>query len=238
MSQNFELLRQLEADFRFTDVVPEEIPLVATPSERSNREFSQQLLALAQTVFLSDGANAPHTVVLSGIDRDNASSEICVDLGRILAAYSARPVCLVDAHTGSPRLEKMLRGDQPISFPDSNRDHCQEITPNLWLAQLNIKGALKEGAFGVADDLKEQLGSLQQTFGLVLIDTPAVNTRAEAAVLGQLVDGVILIIEANVTRKAAALKARQGLESMNVRILGSILNNRTLPIPEALYRRL
>ena len=237
MSQNFELLKQLENEFPFTEVM-DETPFIARPAERPNRESPQELLTLAQTMFLSGDANAPHTVVLCGIDRDNASSEICLDLGRILASSSARPVCLVDAHFGSLRLDKMLSGDPSVSFPVQGPDRCREVSPNLWLAELIIKKGPKQISFGCAAALKEQLGALQKRFGFILVDTPGVNTGAEAAVLGQFVDGIIVIIEANVTRKAGALKATRALEGMNVRILGSVLNNRTLPIPEALYRRL
>ncbi|HTV09627.1 MAG TPA: hypothetical protein VMD97_11335 [Candidatus Aquilonibacter sp.] len=237
MSQNFELLRQLEAEVRFAEAILEE-PVVAQPDELGNHEFSHELLALAQTLFLSGEKNAPHSIVLCGIDRENASSEICVKLGRVLAALSASPVCLVDAHLRSPRLDKVLRAHQFIPISDRSEIDCREISPNLWLGQLTLTGDPKQLGLAAASDLKQQVAELQQRFGFVLIDTPGVNTYEEAPVLGQFVDGVILIIEANVTRKVAALKARQALEDMNVRILGSVLNNRVFPIPEGLYRKL
>jgi Mrp family chromosome partitioning ATPase len=53
-----------------------------------------------------------------------------------------------------------------------------------------------------------------------------------------LADGVVLVLEANSTRRVTAKKAKQALEAANVRILGTVLNNRTFPIPEGLYRRL
>jgi Mrp family chromosome partitioning ATPase len=36
----------------------------------------------------------------------------------------------------------------------------------------------------------------------------------------------------------AARKAKQTLEAANVRVLGTVLNNRTFPIPEKIYRML
>lgn len=237
MSQNFELLQQLETEFQFEEIA-KRVPCVAKRAKREDEGSSQELLALAQTLFLSGDAHASKAVAFCGIDSENASSQICIELGRILAAYSTRPVCLVDAHLRSPRLEKMLRPNEPTSFMD-HQDGCQEISPNVWLGHLeSSKGGIKQTGLGLETDLKQQLAKLQHKFGFVLIDSPGVNTGAEAAVLGQCVDGVILIIEANVTRKAAALRARQSLEAVNVRILGSLLNNRTFPIPESLYRKL
>lgn len=236
MSQNFELLRQLETEFRFQEIA-EDVPPVARAAKRLDEAISHELLSLAQTVFLRDGAHTPNTVALCGIDPVNASSEICVELGRILATYGTRPVCLIDGHLRSPRLEKLLTADQHNSLMD-RQDGSYEVSPNVWLAHLDGENATKHVGFGPAGDLKQQLAKLQHRFGFVLIDTPGANTGADAAVLGQCVDGAILIIEANVTRRAAALRARQALERMNVRILGSLLYNRTFPIPERLYRRL
>lgn len=240
MSQNFELLSQLEAEFHFARGTPKVVPKAATAFAVSvdDKTFAPELLTLAQTVFLSGDVNTPHSVVLCGIDRDSASSEICVSLARILAAYGALRVCLVDAHVRSPRLEKMLRADKPISFPDRTQDNCREVAQNLWLADIDTTGLPKQPGTAPVPDVKQQLAQLRQRFDFILIDTPDVNTRAEAAVFGQSADGVILIVEANVTRKAAARKATQVLEAMSVRILGSVLSNRTFPIPERLYRKL
>jgi len=57
-------------------------------------------------------------------------------------------------------------------------------------------------------------------------------------VLGQGTDGVVLVLEANVTRRVAALSAKESLEAAGVRLLGTVLNNRTFPIPDKLYRNL
>jgi len=45
-------------------------------------------------------------------------------------------------------------------------------------------------------------------------------------------------LEANSTRREAARKMTQSLQMTNTPILGAVLNKRTFPIPENLYRRL
>jgi len=49
---------------------------------------------------------------------------------------------------------------------------------------------------------------------------------------------VVLVLEANATRRVAALSAKEALEAAGVRLLGTVLNDRTFPIPEKLYRKL
>jgi Mrp family chromosome partitioning ATPase len=53
-----------------------------------------------------------------------------------------------------------------------------------------------------------------------------------------LTDGFILVVEANATRREAALQVAENLRAANVRILGAVLNQRTFPIPEKLYSKL
>jgi Mrp family chromosome partitioning ATPase len=46
------------------------------------------------------------------------------------------------------------------------------------------------------------------------------------------------MLKANSSRRDTARKAMQELQTGNVRALGAVLNQRTFPIPEALYKRL
>ena len=49
---------------------------------------------------------------------------------------------------------------------------------------------------------------------------------------------VVLVVQANSTRREAARKGKESLDSANVRLLGVVLNERTFPIPEVLYRKI
>jgi Mrp family chromosome partitioning ATPase len=46
------------------------------------------------------------------------------------------------------------------------------------------------------------------------------------------------MLKANSSRREIARKAVQDLQAANVRVLGAVLNQRTFPIPEALYKKL
>ena len=72
----------------------------------------------------------------------------------------------------------------------------------------------------------------------MLIDVPPLNQYADAIGLGQLTDGVVLILEANSTRRESAKKVTESLRASNIPILGAVLNRRTYPIPNALYKKL
>jgi Mrp family chromosome partitioning ATPase len=84
--------------------------------------------------------------------------------------------------------------------------------------------------------MKSRVAELRREFDFVLIHVPALNTYAEGIALGQLADGVVLVVEANSTRRESASKVAQSLRAAQIQILGAVLNKRTYPIPEPLYR--
>jgi Mrp family chromosome partitioning ATPase len=89
-----------------------------------------------------------------------------------------------------------------------------------------------------SDRLRSRLAELRAEFDYVLVDGPPVNLYADATVLGKLADGVVLVVQANSTHREAARKAKESLDSAKVRLWGAVLNKRTFPIPEALYRKI
>jgi len=107
----------------------------------------------------------------------------------------------------------------------------------LWLLS---SGALAADSSNLltSEQWKARLMELRAEFGFVIIDAPPLTRYADAIALGQLADGLILILEADSTRKKAALMAAANLRSSNVQILGAVLNKRTFPIPEKIYSRL
>ena len=46
----------------------------------------------------------------------------------------------------------------------------------------------------------------------------------------------VLVLQANSTRRVATRKAKRALAAANVRVLELVLNNRTFPTPEKIYR--
>ena len=107
----------------------------------------------------------------------------------------------------------------------------------LWLLS---SGALASDSPNLlsSDRVKTRLAELRAEFAFVILDAPPLTRYADAIALGQLSDGLILVLEADTTRKKAALTAAANLHSSNVQILGAVLNKRTFPIPEKIYSRL
>ena len=69
------------------------------------------------------------------------------------------------------------------------------------------------------------VGGLCALANLVVFDAPPVVVVTDAAILASQVDGVLLVVNANGTRREHAQRAYQLLTKVNARVVGSVLNN-------------
>lgn len=206
--------------------------------------FTHEEHKLVQRVFLLPGVAAPKVIVFAGVDVGNGSSSLCASAGQALAAQVGKPICVVDGNLRSPRLHDFFGGDNLRGFSEcvsqsgpirSFARQCKGS--NLWVLTSGFHVAEPQALLN-SGRLRQRINELSAEFDYVLIDAPALSACSDASLLGQSADGIVLVIEANATRRETALKCKEALESANIKILGAVLNNRTFPIPEAIYRRL
>jgi Mrp family chromosome partitioning ATPase len=245
MSRNFELLRRAGKE----DLLSARSGGVVPPNDNGHRQLDlggqaqEEAVKLVQRVFVSPNSHAPRAVVFSSVE-GNGSSEICSRAGEVLAAQGSGPVCLVDANLRAPSLHQLLGVGKSPGLADATvkpgpiKDFAVRIAGGkLWVVPPGSPAAEAQRLFA-SDQLRSRMGELREEFDYVLIDAPPVSSYADAVLLGQMADGVVLVVEANSTRREAARMAKEAFENAKVRLLGAILNNRTFPIPEALYRKL
>jgi Mrp family chromosome partitioning ATPase len=79
---------------------------------------------------------------------------------------------------------------------------------------------------------------LRTQFRRIVIHSSPLDEDTDSVLLSRWADGVVLVVGANTTRRVTARRVKENLEVANVRLLGVVLNNRSFPIPEALYRKL
>src|SRR5579862_3558645 len=241
MSRMFEVLKQTEietekpADIQSPAGVGHLIAKGVLISERGD-QYDEEISRLVQTVFLSASPNTPRRLVFCGVDDAEGSSLVCVGAARALAARN-ESVCVLDAHPRDARLSKLLGVNDDLLSRDALPAHerCIRVANQLWMAgPTTVRDA--SGSLLSVPDLKLLLSRLQTLYGTVLIDAPGTRSSRDAALLGQFADAAVLVIEANSTRRIAARKAKEFLERAGVQLIGTILNDRTFPIPEALYK--
>ncbi len=266
MSRNFELLQNLGREREMFEAPLESVPpapvatasrleepvmkAVSVPVEvhplQLKMEESQrdEMFKLVQRVFLAPGAGRGRMVVASAMEAGNGCSWICARMAEVLASQVAGTVCVVDANLRSPGLHREFEVPNHFGLTDalqvteSVRRFVTPLSrPNLWLLSC---GAEVEGMQSMlsSDRMRALLPELQREFDYVLIDAPPIECGDDSVVLGRNAEGIVLVLRANSSRRETARKAVRDLENANVRVLGAVLNRRTFPVPESIYRKL
>ena len=88
------------------------------------------------------------------------------------------------------------------------------------------------------DRIKARFAELRDEFDFLIVNAPSLVHYADATAIGRLTDGLILVLEADSTRKKDALKVMAKVRVAQIKVLGAVLNDRTFPIPEWLYSRI
>src|ERR1700722_15175368 len=241
MSRNFELLQRVAKDDVLTlsskPVLPSQKASPAIPFKQELPD--SEITKLVQRLFSpTTNASGREVVSFSGIARDDRSSWICARAAEALSEQADSSICLVDGNLWAPQLHVHLSAVNSIGWAealatrDSIRNFVMPLSrPNLWLIP---GGQWKPGMHLSRESYRERFTELREIFHHILIIAPPLSPEMDATLLGQLADGVALIVEANRSRRDTVRHAKEQLEGAQVRLLGAVLDQRTFPIPEKL----
>jgi len=79
---------------------------------------------------------------------------------------------------------------------------------------------------------------MSERFDYIVIDGPPLSDAPESIALSTKVDGIILVMDAQRTRRKIALRAKRRIEEVGGKVLGIVLNRRTYYVPGWLYRHI
>ena len=219
-------------------------PTIADILSQAPTEVREESLKLVQRLFLTSERAPAKAVMFAAIDAGNGCSRMCATTAHLLAENVSGSVCLMEGNFRTPSLPGLFGGTNHHGLADSLRQEGairefakQTDRENLWLLSSGRHGDDALNLLG-CDRMKERMSELRSEFSFVLLDAPPLNTYADALVLGRLVDGVVLVLEANATRREVAVRIAESLRAANIQVLAAVLNKRTFPIPWALYKRL
>ncbi|MGG7078806.1 CpsD/CapB family tyrosine-protein kinase [Clostridium sardiniense] len=72
--------------------------------------------------------------------------------------------------------------------------------------------------------LENLLNELGEKYDVVILDTPPLHAVTDAQILSTKVDGVILVVRAEKTKKESVIDAKASLDKVHANILGTVLN--------------
>jgi non-specific protein-tyrosine kinase len=186
---------------------------------------------LRTNLYFSSLDRALETLVVTSAAPGEGKSTTLSNLAVTLAQGEKRTL-LVDADLRRPTLHTLFdvsnsRGLTTMAVDDSalaDPPVLQTGIENLWLLP---SGPLPPNPAEILGSrrMEEIIAALKARADIVLFDAPPVIVVTDAAVLGTKVDGVLLVISAGKTRREHALRAKELLERVKIRLVGAVLNN-------------
>jgi len=215
---------------------------IESPRERAGwnpENFAQeQIRGLVRRVFLADADVPVRQVVFSAVESETDMPGLCRWVGEALATQTSASVAVVG---GYPHLlqggEKKPAESAEHGVKDNNmplRQIAARVRGNLWL----VPNGESSGGSITSACLHSYLSEVRREFEYSVVQGANAGNSDAATATAQFADGIVLVLSARRTRRAAALKIKVELEAAQVRILGAVLSDRAFPIPEAIYRRL
>lgn len=224
----------------------DDVPVLTLPagSRRAPRlsgRASEMFHGMWASIFYS-GRTTGKTVLLTSAARREGVSTIACGLALTDTDVEGGPrVALVDFNLRNPAIHRMLGLREGPGLVEALADGlspaeaAQKINRNL---DVFTVGAIGSRSLEVlrSDAVEKFFAQLDELYDQVLVDSAAANHYPDAQVLAGVLKEVVLVVHSDLTPREAVAQAKKRIEAGGGRVVGLVLNMRTFPIPNFLYR--
>lgn len=202
-------------------------------------EVAREMMSLRVTLDVTLRDRTPRIVMFTSPQGGEGTSSIALQFAQILARDSGLRPLLVDTHVRRPAYEADPANRCAIPSPrllESAPDQATVVASNLFVAPVPEE----QRQYGIYQPaaLRQLLEQTATGFDWIVIDGPPVLESPDAAAIGSIADGVVLIVQAGRSKRPVLARAADLLRKSGSQVLGSVLNRRVLEIPEFIYRRI
>jgi capsular exopolysaccharide synthesis family protein len=181
----------------------------------------------ANLKFVNSDKELKVIVVTSSVPQEGKST-VSANLA-VVMAHSGRRVLLVDADMRRPVQHKILdllneAGLSNVLVGQAElRTVIKEVRDNLYVLSA---GVIPPNPMALLDSqrMASLINYFSNSYDFVIIDTPSLNVAADALILGQMADGVLLVVRPGVVDSASAASAKEFLEQSGQNVLGQVIN--------------
>jgi capsular exopolysaccharide synthesis family protein len=186
--------------------------------------------ALRTNLLFSSVDKEVKTIVITSAVVNEGKSRTAANLAIVLAQAGHRTL-LVDADFRRPSQHRIFGRVRNVGL--SNLFVQDTSDASLFVLDEQVKDLVVLASGPTPPNPSELLGSAQmqallarfkQGFDYVVMDTPPVNAVTDASVLAAISDATILVVETNKATYTGVLHAKQALERVGARVLGSVMN--------------
>jgi polysaccharide biosynthesis transport protein len=168
------------------------------------------------------------TLVVTSSVAGEGKSEVSANLAAVMAQAGKR-VLIVDADMRNPSQHHLwgvmnLTGLSNVIVGQEQIRRCiQSVTRNL---SVLTAGVIPPNPIALLDSasMNALIQALSTSYDYIIFDTPPLAGTADAAVLGKMVDGVLVVVRPGITDTASALATKSLLVRSEANVLGIIGN--------------
>jgi capsular exopolysaccharide synthesis family protein len=197
---------------------------LADPKSPASEAYS----SLRSTLLYSTPNGLPRSMMVTSSQPAEGKSTTSAALARRFAMMGKR-VVLIDLDLRRPSLHKSFGVENKRGMSDllTSSDplaahQFAAVEPNLTLIP---SGPIPPSPTELLSTSRfsKLLDEMEDQFDVVVIDSPPVLGLADAPLISALVDGVVMVVEANGARRGSTRSALGRLRMMNSTILGAVL---------------
>jgi capsular exopolysaccharide synthesis family protein len=199
--------------------------LVVSPD--SDAFLVEQFRRLAATLHQGQATNNLKTVMVTSASPSDGKTLTAINLALILSESYQRRVLLIDADLRRPSIHDVSGMPNVMGLSEGLRAKLEQkltvfrLTKNLSLLPAGRPDPDPMGGL-TSSRMQRILADASSRFDWVVIDAPPVGTVADASILSEMVDGVLMVVRAGKTGYALTQKAIEAVG--RDRILGVVLN--------------
>ncbi len=242
MTRIYEALEQFDLEQSQTSERDVHVPQLNTATVKIPPELTETLVSLYRTIFNLIPGPGGRVVQFVDTGKDANCSRIIRTFAQVSFSTLKKSVLLLDSDPQMPSDFDFFNQKSRISWIEGlskdDSDASSDGTTGKHL--LAVSRLSKESGLLPVDvepaQTEEFLEKLKRTFDLTLIDSWSVSIPSKPTLFSPHVDGVVLVIDEGKTRWQKVEQQKRDLASQGANVLGVILNNRTYPIPDSIYR--
>ena len=208
--------------------------------------FADEFYRLDRALFPRDSSTASRAIQFTAAHFSEGVTSTTLAFATFLAkVHSPNSIIVVEANMRRPSFPELLKiePDKSLAGILQNSEPLEEAIQQTnyygFSALSAVSGvgsekALERGAR--LENLEGVLAELKKMYRYILLDSPPVIPFVDSTIITGMTDGVVFVIESNLTRSQVVQNAIERLKSGGGEILGLILNKREFHIPKWIYR--
>jgi succinoglycan biosynthesis transport protein ExoP len=194
-------------------------PPPGSGAARADRRFAREMQALTSRLQPLFDERPSVVLAITACGRGEGTTTVATELAHHLAT-DGRRVLFCGVHGRKP---------------GADESDVVEAAPNFSLFDISN---LRRESTNVLDKstFRDRIEQLRGQYDIIIVDCPPILTDGSWSAVLRMVDGIILVVEAEKTRAAVLRSTTKMMGEVGGHVLGIVFNRRRQYIPRFLYR--